>query len=806
MKNFFKKLALVLALALVVTVVAPAAASKSEAASIAISSKSEDVSIGKSYNFNIKNKVKGSTYKWSTSDKSIATVNSKNGVAKGVKVGTATISCKITLPNKTTKTVKATLNVRPDATAVAINTSKFDTAKMVTGGSYDFDRTMTPSNSANKTYWIVKDASGNVIANTRTGVGENIMTSQGVFKPVTPGVYTIKAECWRSKTATVMRAESEVMTVNVALAEVAAISIEEGTFDDDTKGQKLSLKANGLATTSEALLANGYNVVFTVWDASNADVTTTVLKATDSEALADKIATGTYKVQVTITKSGVSFTSEKVTIKVANLDATATSVKSSKFVTKTGVYADSKLAAATTVVTNTMVAGETAELDEFKVVANGDTIKLASFTGIDITSSNPAVVYAKNNAGTVTLEALTVGSATITVKYGTVSAAYTINVKAEKRALNTISTVKSSYNIVNTGTAAVAFDVKDQYGNVIVDTASNMQGIIGSYSSDTGVATVASKALDTTLAADADVDGRYNITATGVKAGSANVYILYFNEGGSTFVSKATAVIRVTDNATAASTKLEVKEVANDDQYSKDLSLDLFNDLKVRLALNSYNIDNVKVSTATFVTTKTDSGVEYLLESMDTKIATVDASGDVTGVKAGSTDITVTEYKDGTKTGKTWKVKVTVTSSAPTITSVSYNTSAVDVKYARNIDYKYAFNVVETGASDYELKGINLSKASAYKTMLSVDNGAIYLDKNANKDLDQGDIVLGFIGVPTVKGDASTVSTWDAQISIAEGQEGLVIFSVVKASSTDYDATATTTSLVTGKTVNYKVN
>ena len=121
--------------------------SKSEAASIAISSKSEDVSIGKSYNFNIKNKVKGSTYKWSTSDKSIATVNSKNGVAKGVKVGTATISCKITLPNKTTKTVKATFNVRPDATAVAI---KNPVSELELGSSYDFNRTMTPANSANK--------------------------------------------------------------------------------------------------------------------------------------------------------------------------------------------------------------------------------------------------------------------------------------------------------------------------------------------------------------------------------------------------------------------------------------------------------------------------------------------------------------------------------------------------------------------------------------------------------------------------------------------------------------------------------
>lgn len=215
MKNFFKKLALVLALALVVTVVAPAAASKSEAASLALTATKKTIGVGSSYDFNIKNKVKGSTYKWTSSNTKVATVNSKNGLTTAKAEGTAKISVKITLPKKAgTKTLTATVTVKKyvDATSVKIS-NPVDTIKL--GSSHDFNRTMSPEGANNKTYWIVKDAAGKEVANTRTGAGAAIMNSKGVFKPAEGGTYTITAECWRSKTATVKRAESEALKVTV---------------------------------------------------------------------------------------------------------------------------------------------------------------------------------------------------------------------------------------------------------------------------------------------------------------------------------------------------------------------------------------------------------------------------------------------------------------------------------------------------------------------------------------------------------------------------------------------------------------
>lgn len=55
---------------------------------------------GKKYTLKIKNKIKKSSYKWSTSNKKVAKV-SKSGVVTAVKKGKATITCKVKAPKKT---------------------------------------------------------------------------------------------------------------------------------------------------------------------------------------------------------------------------------------------------------------------------------------------------------------------------------------------------------------------------------------------------------------------------------------------------------------------------------------------------------------------------------------------------------------------------------------------------------------------------------------------------------------------------------------------------------------------------------
>lgn len=64
------------------------------------------------FDINIKNKIKGSKYEWSSNNTKIAKVNKKNGIVTAIKKGKATIICKITLPDGNIKTVKCDVTVK----------------------------------------------------------------------------------------------------------------------------------------------------------------------------------------------------------------------------------------------------------------------------------------------------------------------------------------------------------------------------------------------------------------------------------------------------------------------------------------------------------------------------------------------------------------------------------------------------------------------------------------------------------------------------------------------------------------------
>lgn len=97
-----KALAMVMASALIVTSgQCPAA---SAAKKPALSSKKVTLKVGQKKTLKVKNKIKGSTYKWKSSKVKVAKVT-KKGVVKAVKAGTATITCKV--KTKATKKKKA---------------------------------------------------------------------------------------------------------------------------------------------------------------------------------------------------------------------------------------------------------------------------------------------------------------------------------------------------------------------------------------------------------------------------------------------------------------------------------------------------------------------------------------------------------------------------------------------------------------------------------------------------------------------------------------------------------------------------
>ncbi|WP_167958616.1 Ig-like domain-containing protein [Anaerosporobacter faecicola] len=226
-----KKLALLLVLLLLVQMIQPIGLVSSKAAAAPKLNKSKITlnNVGDTYTLVVKNKRSGSTYKWSSSDKKVATVN-KYGVVKSVKGGTATIRCKITLKNKKTKTLTCAVTVRIPATAVSISNKKLTTNNCQTikvGEQYDFNRKLTPSTSTDSTYWEVEDTS---IAT---------VDSNGVVTAKKQGLTRLIARTGTSKSNAksgiindalnlyVIGSTAEVISVNQASATVMQIAFSE---------------------------------------------------------------------------------------------------------------------------------------------------------------------------------------------------------------------------------------------------------------------------------------------------------------------------------------------------------------------------------------------------------------------------------------------------------------------------------------------------------------------------------------------------------------------------------------------------
>jgi hypothetical protein len=70
-----------------------------------------DLSIGDTCDINLENKIAKSSYRWTSSDRSVIKVNSSNGKVTAVGKGTAFVTCTITAPNNQVIVLKCDVNV-----------------------------------------------------------------------------------------------------------------------------------------------------------------------------------------------------------------------------------------------------------------------------------------------------------------------------------------------------------------------------------------------------------------------------------------------------------------------------------------------------------------------------------------------------------------------------------------------------------------------------------------------------------------------------------------------------------------------
>lgn len=216
-----------------------------------VESKVEIIGAGETYQLEIKNKVDGSTYKWSSSNTKVARVSSK-GLVTAVAKGTADIRCIITLPTKKTATITCKVTVIIPATSLKINNAKEVNGAhlMKIGETYNFNRDIVPSNSSDKTYWSIGRGDKTCIQITDI--------SSGIVKALKPGKVILVATA--ARTATEADAQKSIVndaiiievlapTANVSSVDIVDSTIIKAVFDSpiDEKtviGQNGSLSDN----------------------------------------------------------------------------------------------------------------------------------------------------------------------------------------------------------------------------------------------------------------------------------------------------------------------------------------------------------------------------------------------------------------------------------------------------------------------------------------------------------------------------------------------------------------------------------
>jgi hypothetical protein len=236
----------IMAVVVMLAVVLVPVMSAQAASKPAISSKSKNILIGQTYDLNVKNEIKGSTYEWSSSDTRVATV-SKAGLVKAKVKGTAVITCKVTAPNKKVYELTATVKSVYGAKEFTISNKVKALNK---GQVYDLNRKLSPSHSNDVTTWT----------SSNTSIAKP--DKNGKFTALKAGTVTI--------TGKTLSGESDSVTIKV-VDKVGTVSTQKELEELLGSGvQKITISTNDKVTFN--IPSGEYKKTKLVVDAPNADV------------------------------------------------------------------------------------------------------------------------------------------------------------------------------------------------------------------------------------------------------------------------------------------------------------------------------------------------------------------------------------------------------------------------------------------------------------------------------------------------------------------------------------------------------
>lgn len=558
---------------------------------------------------------------WSSSDTAIASV-SNTGEITAHEVGTAEITVKTKDGSKTAKCTVTVTNATVPATEIELNKTELT---LTVGGNETLTATVTPDNTTDSVEWTS--------SNTAIATVDN----SGKVTAVAEGTATITAKAGEKSAAC-------NVTVEAAKPEFVAVTDITGIPDEITAGENVTLSAtitpdnatnkevtftvkeaettgasisgNTLTTTKDgtltitATVANGAgessdftkDFTITVNPATVAVTGVTLDKTTATVNVGDTTQLNATVNPTDATNKNVTWSTSDGNVATVNNNGIVTGVKSGTATITVTTEDGSKTANCEVTVSNIDVSNITLSESTLNLVFDDDSQKTATLTAT-VTPTNATdttVTWTSSNAAVAevangVVTAKSAGTATITARAGSRETTCTVTVTAKTVAVENVSVSPTTLELT----------------------------VGGSTGSLTAIVTPE------------------NATDKTVTWTSSNTDVATVNNGTVTAVGVGTATITATVNGKTANCSVTVKEPT--------ISITGSNTVAV----------NGKTQLTASVSPSTITGITFTWSIDNTSIATVDTNGLVTGVAAGTANITASATINGkTVTGT---IQITVT-------------------------------------------------------------------------------------------------------------------------------------------------
>ena len=497
------------------------------------------------------NALTGRAVTWSTSDATVATVDT-NGLVTGIAVGTATITA-------TSEGVNGTSVVTVNSVPVATVDLTPAAATVVEGKTTQL--TATPRDAGNNAL------TGRTVTWTTSNAAAATVSTSGLVTGVAPGTATITATVeGKSATSTITVTQAPVNTVEVAPSSASVVEFQTQQLTATTKD------ADGVVLTGRTVTWTTSNpAVATV---STSGLVTAVAPGTATITATSEGKTGTSTITVTAAPvASVTVAPSTASIVVAATQQLTATLKDGSGNTLTGrtVTWSSDAAGVASVDTNGLVTGVAAGTATITATSSGVTgtatitVTVAPVNSVTVTPSTATkqiaetqqftaelkdasnnvltgrtVTWSSSNTGVATIDAGTglatavaAGTTTITATSEGVSGTATLTVSSGVAVASV--TVSPDALVINmsAGAQTLTATTKDAGNNTLTGrtvTWSSSNTGVATVNSTTGAVTPVSAGDATITATSEGVSGTAKIYVTPSNAAGFQIHLVYVND------------------------------------------------------------------------------------------------------------------------------------------------------------------------------------------------------------------------------------------------------------------------------------